>query len=156
MDRLMYTIYLNDSNQVSIICPKCKSEENIDTTNLKDTQKVLRGECRCGEPYQYNIEFRKEYRKDVSLTGEYFMHETNEKGEIIIRDLSESGMQFECLNPHYISKNDVLTVRFKLDNSNRSEVRKHVKVIWERDRTIGARFIETKFHKEDLESYLRI
>ena len=152
----MYTIYLNDNNQVSIICPKCKSEENIDTTNIKDTQKVLKGECRCGEPYQFNIEFRKEYRKDVRLTGEYFMHETNEEGEIIIRDLSESGIQFECLNPHYISKDNVLIVRFKLDNSERSEIRKHVKVIRVRFRTIGAHFIETKFHKEDLESYLRI
>jgi hypothetical protein len=152
----MYTIYLNDTKQVSIICPKCKSEKNIDTANLKDTQKVLNGECKCGEPYQYNIEFRKEYRKDVSLNGEYFIHGTSEEGEIIIRDLSESGIQFECLNPHYISKDEVLTVRFKLDNSERTGIRKHVNVIWAEFRIIGAHFVETKFHKEDLESYLRI
>ncbi len=152
----MYTIFLNDSNQVSIICPKCKSEEIIDTTNFKAAQKVLEGECGCGEPYRFNIEFRKEYRKDVSLAGEYLIHGTNEKGDIIIKDLSESGMRFECLNLHNISKGDVLTVKFKLDNSERTEIRKHIKVIWDRHRTIGAQFIETKFHKEDLESYLRI
>jgi len=66
------------------------------------------------------------------------------------------GIQFECLNPNYISKDDVLRVKFNLDNSMRSEIRKHVKVIWVKGRSIGARFIETIFHKEDLESYLRI
>ena len=152
----MYTIYLDDTNRVSINCSKCGLQQNIDITNFKVTQKVLKGECRCGEPYQFNIEFRKEYRKEVRLTGEYYIPGLNEKGEIIIRDLSKSGIRFECLNLHSISKDDILTVRFKLDNSKRSEIRKHVKVIWERDRTIGAYFIETKFHKEDIESYLQI
>lgn len=151
----MYTIYTDDTNRVSIICPKCKSEQNIDTTNFKDTQKKLKGTCRCGEPYQFTIEYRRRYREDVRLTGEYFIEGIKEKGQIIIRDLSMSGIRFECLNPHHISKDEELRVKFRLDNSKRTEIRKHVKVMWVRDSTIGADFIETKFHKEDLESYLR-
>jgi len=152
----MYTIYTDDTNQVSIICPKCGVEQNIATTGFKDNQKELKGKCKCGEPYQYTIEFRKRYREDVELDGEYFIHEINERGEIIVRDVSMSGIRFECVNPHHISKDDVLRVKFRLDNSKRSEIRKHVKVIWVRDRTIGAHFIETKFYKGVLESYLTI
>jgi hypothetical protein len=66
-----------------------------------------------------------------------------------------TGIRFECMNPHHISKDEVLRVKFKLDNSMRTEIRKHVKVIWIKDRTIGAHFIETKFHKKDLEFYLQ-
>jgi hypothetical protein len=152
----MYTIYTDDTNQVSIICPKCNVEQNINTTKIKGTQKRLEGECKCGEPYQYAIEFRKRYRESVRLDGEYFIYGVNEKGEIIIRDLSMTGIRFECLNPHHISKDEVLRVKFKLDNSMRTEIRKHVKVIWVKDRNIGAHFIEKKFHKDDLEIYLRI
>lgn len=152
----MYTIYTDDTNRVSIICPKCGFEQNIDITKFKDTQKELKGTCRCGEPYQYTIEFRKRYREGVRLDGEYFIHGIKEKGEIIVRDVSMSGIRFECVNPHHISKDDVLRVKFRLDNSKRSEIRKHVKVIWVRDRTIGAHFIETIFYKKDLESYLQI
>jgi hypothetical protein len=153
---LMNTIYLNDTNQVSIICQNCGLEHSIDTTKFNATEKKLEGKCRCEVSYKYKIEFRKRYRESVRLEGEYFIHGIKEKGKIIIRDLSMIGIQFECLNPNYISKDDVLRVKFNLDNSMRSEIRKHVKVIWVKDQSIGARFIETKFHKEDLESYLRI
>ncbi|MEJ2656529.1 MAG: PilZ domain-containing protein [Desulfobacterales bacterium] len=152
----MYTIYTDGSNQVSIICTKCKLEQNIDVTKLKGTQKNLKGKCRCGEPYQFNIEFRQRYREDVRLSGEYFIQGIEEKGEIIVRDLSMSGVQFECLNPHHISKNDELKLKFNLDDSKRREIRKSVKVIWVGDRTVGAHFIETKLYKKELGSYLHI
>ena len=75
----MDTIYTDDTNRVSIICPKCGFEQNIDVSKFKDTQKKLKGRCRCGEPYQYTIEFRKRYRKDVSLPGEYNLQGKGEK-----------------------------------------------------------------------------
>lgn len=151
----MYTIFTDDTNRVSIICPKCGFEQNINTTNFKDTQKKLKGKCRCGEPYQFTIEFRKRYRKDVRLPGKYSISGKGEKEEIIIRDLSLTGIRFESLGPHQISKDDLLEVTFKLDNYWRSKIRKLVKVIWVRDRIVGAHFIETKLYENDLESYLK-
>lgn len=151
----METIYTDDTNRVSIICPKCGIEQNINTTNFKDTQKKLKGKCRCGEPYQFTIEFRKRYRKDVSLPGEYIILGIGVKGEIIIRELSMSGIRFECLSPHHISKDDILRVKFKLDDPKRSEIRKPVKVKWVRDLTIGAHYIEKKLYETDLGFYLQ-
>ena len=88
----MYTIYLDDTNRVSIICPNCGLEQRVDTTNLKDTQNKLEGKCRCGEPYLFNIEFRKSYRKDVSLPGEYMFPGITRKEDIIIKELSFDGI----------------------------------------------------------------
>jgi hypothetical protein len=151
----MYTIYTDDTNRVSILCPKCGFEQNINTTNLKDTQKKLKGRCICGEPYQFTIEFRKRYRKDVRLSGEYSILGKGEKEEIIIRELSFTGIQLESLRPHQILKDDTLEVTFKLDNPRRSKIRKLVKVIWVRDRIVGAHYIETKLYENDLELYLK-
>jgi hypothetical protein len=152
----MYTIYTDDSNQVSIICPKCRSEQNIDITKLKDTQKKLEGKCKCGEPYEFKIEHRKRYREGVRLTGEYSILDKEEKGELIIRDLSMSGIRFECPNPHHISKDDILKVKFKLDRPKILEIQKLVKVIRVREHIIGAQFMETKSYKRYLEFYLQI
>ena len=151
----METIYTDDTNQVSIICPKCGFELNISITSFKDTQKNLEGICKCGEPYRFTIEFRNRYRKDVELHGEYIIPNKGEKEEIIIRELSFTGIQFESLKPHKISKDDLLEVKFQLDNHWRSKIRKIVKVIRIRDRIVGAQFIETKLYGNDLEFYLK-
>ena len=152
----MDTIYTDDTNRVSIICPKCGFEQNIDVSEFKDTQKKLTGKCGCGEPYEFTIEHRKRYREGVRLTGEYSILDKEDKGEIIIRDLSTSGIRFECLNPHHISEDDVLKVKFKLDRPKRSEIQKLVRVIQVRERIIGAQFMETKSYNNDLKFYLQI
>jgi hypothetical protein len=140
---------------VSIICPKCGFEQNIGVSKFKDTQQKLKGGCRCGEPYQYTVEFRKRYRKDVRLPGKYSILGKGEKEEIIIRDLSFTGIRFESLKPHQILKDDTLEVTFELDNHRRSKIRKLVKVIWVRDLIVAADFIETKLYENDLEFYLK-
>lgn len=147
---------MDHTNRVTIICPKCGFEKNIDTTNFKGTQKKLKGRCRCGEDYQFTIEFRKRHRKNVMLPGEYIIQGKEEKGEIIIRDLSLSGFQFESLKPHQILKGDTLEVKFNLNNPLRTEIRKSVKVVRVKDRIIGAYFTETKLYEKDLGFYLQM
>jgi hypothetical protein len=152
----MKKVYVDDTDQATIICPKCGFEKDVDVSEFKDTSKKLKAKCKCGETYRFTIEFRKRYRKDVKLPGEYIAKEKGEKGEIIIRELSLTGVRFESLKPHKISTDDALEVKFKLDNPLRKEIRKLVKVIWVKDRIVGAHYIETKFYEKDLGFYLTI
>jgi hypothetical protein len=154
----MYTIYLddNDTDQVTINCRNCGLEHIIDITKFKDTEKKLEGKCKCGVPYRYNIEVRQRYREDVNLPGEYNFPGIDHKEGIILRELSFTGIQFESLNSHKIAKDDLLEIKFKLDNRLGSEIRKLVKVIWVEGHIIGGIFIETKLFEEELKSYLQI
>ena len=151
----MKIVYVDDTNQASIICPECGFSKNIDITNFKSTQKRAKAKCGCGESFRFTFEFRKNYRKNVRLPGEYIEKKTGEKGDVIIRDLSLTGIRFESLKPHEISTNDILDVKFKLDNSVRSEIRKLAKVIWVRDRIVAAHYSETKLFEKDLGFYLK-
>lgn len=151
----MKKVYVDDANQATMICPKCGYEKTVDVTEFKDTQKRLKAKCKCGETYRFTIEFRTKYRKDVRLPGEYIVKKTGEKGEAIIRELSLTGVRFESLRPHQISTDDTLEVNFKLDNPLKSEIRKKVKVIWVRDRIVGAHYTETKLYEKDLGFYLK-
>lgn len=151
----MEKFYVDENNQANIICQKCGFNKNIDATNFKNTQRKFKAKCKCGETFRFSIDYRKHYRKSVMLPGEYVARNNGDKGEIIIRELSLTGIQFENLKPHQISKDDTLEVTFKLDNLLRKEIRKIVKVIWVRDRIVGAQFSERKLYEETLGFYLQ-
>ena len=149
----MEKVYVNDDNQAMIICPNCGFEKIIDAMNYKDTSNMVEGQCRCKKGYKFKLEYRKHYRKDVNLPGKYIVQKNGANGEIIIRELSMTGIRFESLRPNKFSKNDTLDVTFKLDNPMRKEIRRVFKVIWVRDRKVGANCIEPKLYEKDLGFY---
>ena len=151
----MKIIYVNDNNQTTIICAKCGFEKNIRLPELKNTHRRLKVKCKCGELHGFTIEFRKTYRKHVKLPGEYSLQGNGQKGEIIIRDLSLTGIRFESLRPHQIMKDDMFEVKFKLDNPSKKEIRKLAKVVWVKERIVGSQFSEKKFYESDLGFYLK-
>ena len=151
----MKKIYVNDDNRATIICPKCAFTKEIDMTNFKNTQKRVKGKCRCGEVFGFTIEFRKNYRKKVKLSGTYHNNEKGKKGEIIVEDLSMSGIRFVNIGSDQISIDDTVEVTFTLDNSVRTEINKLVKVIWVKDKMVGAKFRGPKSFNSELGFYLR-
>ena len=151
----MKKVFVDDTNQAAIICPKCGLKKNIDVTNFKNTQKKLNAKCRCGEVFQLTLEFRKHPRKKVHLNGEYSVHGRNEKGEIIIEDISAGGVRFTSLKPHYISRNDTVELKFTLDDPMKTEIHKLVKIIWIIDNTLGAQYIDQESLETELKFYLQ-
>lgn len=151
----MKTVYVNKTNQITVICPKCGFVKIFDTTKFKNTHRRLKAKCRCGEVFEFTLEFRKHYRKKARLPGEYIIKRRGKKGELIVEDLSMGGIRFENLGPHQISMDDMLEVKFKLDNPLKSEIRKMVRVIWVRDRMIGVMYSEPKGNDKDLGFYMR-
>ena len=151
----MKKVYVDDANQATIICPKCGLKKNIDVTDFKDTHKKLKAKCRCGEVFPLTLEFRKHYRKKVRLHGEYLIQGKNEKGAINIEDISLGGIRFASLEPHYISRNDTVELKFTLDNQKRTQIQGLVKIAWMIDRNVGAEFINPKSLEKDLGFYLK-
>jgi hypothetical protein len=96
------------------------------------------------------------FEEFLGLPGEYTFPGIDHKEDITIKELSLTGIQFETLNPYKITKDDLLEVKLNLDNRLGSNIRKLVKVIWVDGHMIGAHFIETKLHEEELKSYLQI
>jgi hypothetical protein len=154
-DNCMTKFYVDDTNQATIICPKCGFAKTMDTTRYKGTQKQLKANCKCGEVFKLTLEFRKHFRKDVRLAGEFTIQQSGEKGEIIVQDLSMGGIKFSSFRPHQIFIDDTLELKFNLDNPTRTEIRRSAKVVWVRDRDVGARYIEPKLFERDLTFYLR-
>ena len=151
----MKKFYADPTNQVTIICPKCGLEKIIDVTKFKDTHKRLKARCRCGEVFRFTLEYRRHYRKKVSLAGEYVVQGKDERGEVIIEDISASGIRFASLKPHFISRNDIVDLKFTLDNPMKTQIQELVKIIWIIDLNIGAEFINPKSLENNLGFYLK-
>ena len=151
----MKKVYVDDANQATIICPKCELKKNIDVTDFKDTHKKLKAKCRCGEVFPLTLEFRKHVRKKVRLHGEYLIQGKNEKGKINIEDISLGGIRFASLEPHYISRNDTVELKFTLDNPMRTEIHTPVKIRWIIDHNVGGQFFDPKSLEKDLGLYLQ-
>ena len=150
----MEIIYAGATNHVTIICPKCGLKKNINVFKFKDTHKRVKAKCKCGEVFRLDLEFRRYHRKIVRLAGEYFEQEKDEKGEVFIKDISMTGINFETLKPHNISKDDTVELEFTLDNPNKTELHTIVKIMWVNDLDIGGQFIDQSSLKQDLVLYL--
>ncbi|HSQ84597.1 MAG TPA: PilZ domain-containing protein [Desulfobacterales bacterium] len=151
----MKKFYADHTNQATIICPECGLERKIDVTKFKDTHKRLKARCRCGEVFRFTLEYRRHYRKKVSLAGEYVVQGKDERGEVIIEDISASGIRFASLKPHFISRNDIVDLKFTLDNPMKTQIQELVKIIWIIDRNIGAEFMNPKSLENNLGFYLK-
>ena len=150
----MERMYAGATNHVTVICPKCGLKKNINVFKYKDTHKRLKAKCKCGEIFRLSLEFRRFYRKTVRLTGEYFAQERDEKGEVLIKDISMTGINFEASKPHNIAKHDAVEVKFTLDNPDKTELDTLVKIMWAKDLNVGGHFIDQVRYKQDLVIYL--
>jgi PilZ domain len=151
----MKNIYVNENEQATIICPKCGLNKKIDATKFKGTHNRIKAKCRCGEIFRFTLEYRKHYRKKVRLPGEYFVQGKDERGDIIIEDISATGVRFASVKQHYISRNDIVELKFILDDSKKTQIRKLVKIKWIIDRSVGAEYIDLKSFEKDLGFYLK-
>ena len=150
----MERMHAGATNHVTVICPKCGLKKNINVFKYKDTHKRLKAKCKCGEIFRLSLEFRRFYRKIVRLTGEYFAQERDEKGEVLIKDISMTGINFEALKPHNIAKHDTVELKFTLDNPDKTELNTLVKIMWVSDLNFGGHFIDQNRFKQDLVLYL--
>ena len=151
----MKKVYVDENNRARVICPECGFKKDVDAMNFKDTKSMVKGKCKCSVGFDFILEYRKHYRKNVKLPGEYIVQKTREKGEVVIKELSLTGIRFESLKPHQISIDDILEMKFILDNPLRSEIRKLVKVIWVKDRIVGAYFSEKQLYSQVLGFYMK-
>ena len=146
----MQKVYVDHTNQVKVVCPKCGLEKNINVFKFKDTHKRLKANCKCGEVFRFGLNFRKHYRKKVMLSGEYVIQENNERDDIFIKDISMSGINFITYKEHNFSKDDTVELKLALEDNMELEIHATAKIKWVNDRNIGAQFNNPKSLEKDL------
>ena len=140
-------IYVDDTEKGTLICEKCGKTRVVNLSDFKNLGKPLKVKCSCGHFFFVRIEVRKFYRKSTHLRGEYIKisHDVAkglEKGAMTVEDLSRTGLKFRTRMSHNIRVEDMIRVRFILDDPQRSEVNKSATVKWVTDYLVGVEFVD--------------
>jgi len=134
----MRRVYLDKERKGCAICEKCGRVQRIQVADTAREQ-TIKITCRCRHSFSVRVDQRQHYRKDVSLPGIFqrVYPETSEKGRVVIQDISQTGVGFLTYAKQKVDMNDVLKLRFTLDDPHSStiDVRGTVKIV--KDHYVG-------------------
>ena len=146
-------IYANEDEKGTLVCEKCGKTRVINLSDFKNIGKPLKVKCSCSHFFFVSIEVRKFYRKSTHLSGEYIKVSRDaskglEKGIMTVEDLSRTGIGFRTKTNHDIRVEDLLRVRFVLDDAKRSEVTQSAVVKRVSNDFVGAEFVDFDMFNE--------
>ncbi len=159
-------INVRKGNLITLSCPSCLLVREVSVEKYLGQKHSLIVNCSCGTTYGINLNFRKHYRKDVSIGGFYTLGDkdvgsiqsTNVPTVPIncrINNISLGGLGFTILGKMRVQVEDKLRIRFSLDKEPPEIIEKDLIVTSIRDNYVGCSFIEeTGFSDRTLGFYL--
>jgi len=147
------SINVRKDNQITLSCPDCLLVREMSVDKHMGRKHFLTVSCPCGMIYGINLNFRKHYRKEVSIGGYYTSDDSTsgwaDDGNLPtvpincrIKNISMGGLGFIALNKVRVQVGDALEVKFTLDKTPPEIVGKKVIVRTIKDYYIGCEFVE--------------
>jgi len=132
--------YVRPDNTAVLTCPHCGRQKTIQAETFKGAKHKLKVKCGCQNVFTVHLEFRKRVRKKTNLRGTYINNTQNTSGNVIIKNISVSGLEFTSYDANDFKVNDELTLNFNLDDEHLTEIRKDVIIRDVRRNSIGCEF----------------
>jgi hypothetical protein len=148
-------IFVNQDGTATIICPQCGKLKQADVKKYLELESCVRLRCRCicGYSYVSELERRKFIRKKTNFPGSFNRISNGSQGLMKVCDVSRSGLKLQMSKNEKFVPGDELHVEFRLDDSNRSIIKKYVVVRKIEDGFIGVEF-KSMDHYDQLGAYL--
>ena len=140
-------IHCGKRDECAVICHHCGKFNRIDTTTVK-LEQPIQIDCKCGNCFSVQLEQRQYYRREVKLTGNYkkLSSENQEKGKVIIEDISYTGIGCRTIKKNKLKLEDVLQIEFTLDDAHNSHIIENGIVKDIRDKYLGIKFQDLSQH----------
>ena len=126
-----------ETEHATLVCLHCGRTHRLPLAALPSPP--FPGPCACGARCAMTLEERHDERKPVRLPGEYAHGAAS--GRMLVENISRGGLGFRTEPAPPLQVNDRLTVRFRLDDLQRSEVRAPALVRWVDGEVVGAAFL---------------
>jgi len=150
-------VYANIKGIVIFICPNCGDLQKENAATYKNVAGPVKIQCKCGNTYDVQIEFRNTYRKETKLEGTYSTISNPGKSvKIIVTNISFDGCGFETMASNLLQPEEEIKVEFKLDDRKNSQIKKRAVVRSVQGTSVGCKFKELPgAFDADLGFYLR-
>jgi hypothetical protein len=151
----LLTFYPDKSNHVEIRCPDCLFKTVADAAEYQYSNRILSVKCKCGVTFRCSIDFRKFYRRKVNFAGQYDILKSRKLGDMLVENLSLEGVGFVNMAPHPLENGDLLKLLFRLDDAERTEIRRTVKIVGLHGDCVNTEFTEANRFDSALGYYLK-
>jgi len=154
--------YVQPDGTVPATCPTCGTVSAVPPDRIKGRAAPIEVRCPCGNSFYVFAECRKAYRRKLRLSGTYAKclaegHPKEACGEILIDNLSMTGVGFITAGDDSLSEGDELTLRFTLDDEGHTRIETSAVVKHVRDKAVGCGFSGlTSRQEEALASFLML
>ena len=140
-------------DEAVVICSYCEMVKSVNVEKFKGRKGPLTVRCKkCGENFSILLDFRALYRKKVHLDGYYTKVGISQWTRMMVKDISRTGIRISIL--HGLKEGDEVTIRFTLDNTKHSKIKRNAVVRWAKDRNAGLEFMDTAPYESELGFYL--
>jgi hypothetical protein len=115
--------YVRQDDTAVLICPYCGQWKMISADPFRGEKHKLKVKCFCKEIFMVFLEFRKKIRKRRFLRGTYINHsQKSSRSDIVILDISVIGLAFSSLDDPNFKTGDDLSVKFTLDDKQKTDI----------------------------------
>jgi transposase-like protein len=138
--------FIDSEGKAVIKCPECHEVRIVDVKGYSKLEHFVRFKvkCPCGHTFKVILERREYFRKPVNLKGVCLLRNGAVRADIKIHDLSRKGLRIELMKEASLKVGDKVKVEFRLDDENKTLIRKDAVV-----RTIMGRFFGMEFFSLD-------
>lgn len=150
-------VYVNHEEVGVMKCPACEAVKSANVGALKSGQHVVKVRCNCQKVFTVSLEFRKSYRKETKLAGDYQQLSSGRKvGKLMVVNVSKNGIGAQIIGVNSCRIGDEFLVSFNLDDLHHSLIEKRVVVRLVKQNYIGCEFIDSTANDKALGFYLMV
>jgi hypothetical protein len=149
--------FVRNDDTATVICPACQTAKDIAVGKFRHCKHTITIHCHCQETFKVSFDFRRHYRKAVSLNGTYEIISKGRVGGGIlqINDISRNGLGFTVSGQHQIEEGQNLRVEFQLNDKKKTLLKKEVIVKEVQQNSIGCQFKDNVEMEKDLGFFLK-
>ena len=154
-------VFASDDGAYALQCPKCERSELVSADYFKTSGWILKVTCPCSCSFRIIREMRKAYRKEVQLSGS-FSNTQDQRSRLEAPDrwismevtnISKIGLNFKAPMTQLLHVDDNIQLRFNLDNSSTSLIKKSAIIKSVRKNNVSCQFQNSDKHDTTLGFY---
>ena len=151
------TVHVRDNNTATLICPACGTIKHLSAGKFQHSRHTMAVRCRCQHVFNVLLDFRRYFRKQISLPGTYIITSDGGVGGgvIHIHNISRGGLGFTVSGLHRIEEGQEVLLEFQLNDRKKSALRKPAMVKSVCQNAVGCQFKDNAELDRDLGFFLQ-
>ncbi|MBI9074699.1 MAG: PilZ domain-containing protein [Desulfatibacillum sp.] len=136
-------VYVNSDETAVFVCPHCGASKTTSVSKFKNQRGAIKVRCACKEVYRTQLEFRKTWRKSTELNGLYTKaSDETMGGRMVVKNISQGGVGFVTKSKNRLEIGDLINLKFNLDDTEKSQIRKRAVVRVVEENYTGCQFTD--------------